>query len=80
MTMGLTNAFVTFQRCMSKVLDGFLDKFALVYLDDILIYSENEEDHKPHVKTEVDRLRRNKIFNFTKEKFQILISFNFELS
>ena len=46
MTMGLTNAFVTFQRCMSKVLDGFLDKFALVYLDDILIYSENEEDHK----------------------------------
>ena len=61
MAMGLTNACATFQRCMSKVLDGFLDKFALVYLDDILIYSENEEDHKRHVKMVVDRLRRNNL-------------------
>jgi hypothetical protein len=45
MAMGLCNSGATFSRLMAKVLDGYLDLFTLVYLDDILIFSDNLEDH-----------------------------------
>ncbi|KAH7461789.1 hypothetical protein FOMA001_g18899 [Fusarium oxysporum f. sp. matthiolae] len=49
MPFGLTNAPATFQRMINNVLRQYLDIFVVCYLDDILIFSDNEEDHKEHV-------------------------------
>jgi hypothetical protein len=59
---GLTNAPPTFQALMNKILGDFLDKFVMVYLDDILIYSKNQEDHAKHVKLVLDKLRANQLW------------------
>jgi Reverse transcriptase (RNA-dependent DNA polymerase)/RNase H-like domain found in reverse transcriptase/Integrase zinc binding domain/Integrase core domain/Chromo (CHRromatin Organisation MOdifier) domain/Retroviral aspartyl protease len=54
---GLTNGPATYQRYMNDVLFDYLDDFCTAYLDDILIYSENEEEHELHVKKVLQRLR-----------------------
>jgi transposase InsO family protein len=51
MPFGLTNAPATFQELINNVLRAHLDIFVVAYLDDILVYSENEEDHVEHVRT-----------------------------
>ena len=50
MPFGLTNAPATFMRLMNNTLRECLDIFAVVYLDDILVYSESEEEHVKHMK------------------------------
>ena len=50
MPFGLTNAPAAFQRLMNNVLSDLLDIGILVYLDDILIYSDTLEDHRCHVR------------------------------
>jgi hypothetical protein len=58
MSFGLKNAPATFQRLMSQeVLVGYLHDFALVYLDDVIIYSRTEEDHLIHVAKVLERLQ-----------------------
>jgi hypothetical protein len=57
MPMGLTNAPATFQSFINNVLREFLDDFAEVYLDDILIHSKNKKEHKEHVQKVLQRLR-----------------------
>jgi hypothetical protein len=47
---GLTNAPTTFMSLMNNVLNKFLDRFVLVFIDDILIYSKSREEHEEHVK------------------------------
>jgi hypothetical protein len=51
MPFGLTNAPATFQELINNVLRAHLDIFVIAYLDDILVYSENMEDHVEHVRT-----------------------------
>jgi hypothetical protein len=57
MPMGLTNACATFQRMMNKVFDGLIGQCCFVYLDDIIVFSTEVEDHRKHVKMIINRLR-----------------------
>ena len=56
MPFGLANAPATFQAYVNKALSDLLDVCVVVYLDDILIYSNSEEDHEPHVHTVLEHL------------------------
>ena len=47
--LGLCNAPSTFQCLMNNVLGDYVDKFVLVYLDDILVYSRTKDEHKAHL-------------------------------
>ena len=53
----LTNRLATYQRYINNVLFNYLNKFYTAYLDDILIYSDNELEHQVHVKKVLERLR-----------------------
>ena len=46
---GLTNALATFMCLMNSVLSKYLDKFFLVFVDEILVYSKNREEHEEHL-------------------------------
>ncbi len=61
MPMGLTSAPATFQRLMNEVLRPLLDKCVVVYLDDILIYSETPEEHLRHVRQVLELLRAHSL-------------------
>ena len=56
MPFGLTNAPASFQRWMNEILSEYLDIFCVAYLDDILIFSQNLEDHRRHVQTILKRV------------------------
>jgi len=48
---GLTNTPVVFMDLMNRVFSSYLDKFVIVFIDDILIYSKNWEEHAKHLRT-----------------------------
>ncbi|GBG59707.1 hypothetical protein CBR_g54812 [Chara braunii] len=60
MPFGLTNAPTTFQAAMTMEFRGMLDWFVLIYLDDILVYSRNLDEHIVHLRAVLDRLRTTK--------------------
>ena len=76
---GLTNAPATFMCLVNSVFSKYLDKFVLVFLDEILIYSKNEEEHEEHLRIALQLLREhNKLFaklskcDFYKDKIHYL--------
>ena len=62
MPFGLTNAPTAFQRFMNDIFSDLLDVSMIIYLDDILIYSNNPADHKKHVCEVLHRLRENGLY------------------
>ena len=62
MPFGLTNAPATFQAYINKLLTGLIDKFFVVYLDNILIYLDSQPEHLDHVKQVLERLRRFRLY------------------
>ena len=70
MSFGLTNAPAHFMYLMNSVFMLELDKFVVVFIDDILIYSKNEEEHAEHLRIVLQRLREHKLYaKFTKCEF-----------
>jgi hypothetical protein len=59
---GLTNAPATFMCLMNNVLNKFMDKFVLVFIDDILIYSRNREEHEEHLRIILQVLRKHHLY------------------
>jgi hypothetical protein len=62
MSFELANASTTFQSYINFVLRKFLNVFVVIYLNDILIYSQNEEEHTNHVQFVLKQLRKYKLF------------------
>jgi hypothetical protein len=70
MSFGLTNALAYFMYLMNSVFMPKLDKFMVVFIDDILVYSENEVDHVEHLRIVLTRLRKHKLYaKFSKCEF-----------
>src|SRR6266540_5297796 len=70
MPFRLTNASATFQRLMNYVLHDYLNNFVVVYLDDILVYSDTFEEHLVHLRKVFDKLREaNLVIKLKKCKF-----------
>jgi hypothetical protein len=70
MSFGLTNTPAHFMYLMNSVFMPELDKFVVVFIDDILIFSKNEEEHAEHLRIVLQRLREHKLYaKFSKCKF-----------
>ena len=70
MSFGLTNALAHFMYLMNSVFMPELDKFVVVFIDDILIYSKNKKEHAEHLRVVLTRLREHQLYaKFSKCEF-----------
>nr|AAV43974.1 putative polyprotein [Oryza sativa Japonica Group] len=70
MSFGLTNALAFFMNLMNKVFMEYLDKFVVVFIDDILIYSKTKEEHEEHLRLALEKLREHQLYaKFSKCEF-----------
>nr|AAX95143.1 retrotransposon protein, putative, Ty3-gypsy sub-class [Oryza sativa Japonica Group]ABA92434.1 retrotransposon protein, putative, Ty3-gypsy subclass [Oryza sativa Japonica Group] len=70
MSFGLTNAPAFFMNLMNKAFMEYLDKFVVVFIDDILIYSRTKEEHEEHLRLALEKLREHQLYaKFSKCEF-----------
>jgi hypothetical protein len=70
MSFGLTNALAYFMYLMNKVFMEYLDKFIVVFINDILIFSKTEEEHEKRPRLVLEKLRSNQMYaKFSKCEF-----------
>ncbi|GJU39625.1 putative nucleotidyltransferase, ribonuclease H [Tanacetum coccineum] len=70
MPFGLTNAPAVFMDLMNRIFHEFLDKFVIVFIDDILVFSKSKEEHEDHLRTVLQILRQEKLYaKFSKCEF-----------
>ena len=62
MRFAVTSASAQCMNMMNDLLGEYLDKFVLVFLDDVLIYSANPQDHADHLRKVLDKLREHQLF------------------
>ncbi|CAJ2645092.1 unnamed protein product [Trifolium pratense] len=62
MPFGVTNAPGVFMEYMNRIFHSFLDKFVVVFIDDILVYSKSEEEHKEHLRIVLQILKEKKLY------------------
>nr|GFC29997.1 hypothetical protein [Tanacetum cinerariifolium] len=72
MPFGLTNAPAVLMDLMNRVCKPYLDKFMIVFIDDILIYSKDEKEHEEHLKAILELLKKKELYaKFSKCEFWI---------
>jgi hypothetical protein len=72
MSFGLTNAPAYFMNLMNKVFMEYLDRFVVVFIDDILIYSKSDSDHEEHLRLVLQKLQDNQLYaKYSKCEFWI---------
>ncbi|GKA40728.1 putative nucleotidyltransferase, ribonuclease H [Tanacetum coccineum] len=72
MLFGLTNTLAIFMDLMNRVCKPYLDKFVIVFIDDILIYSKNKQEHEEHLKLILELLKKEELYaKFSKCDFCI---------
>ena len=70
MPFGLTNALAAFMDLMQMMFQPYLDQFAVVFMDDILIYSQSEWEHEYHLRIVLQLLRDRQLYaKFSKCEF-----------
>ena len=62
MPFGMTNALAAFMDLMHRVFQPYLDRFIVVFIDDILIYSKSEEEYEGHLKIVLQVLRDHQLY------------------
>jgi hypothetical protein len=77
MSFSLNNASATFRDLMHRVFIPYLDKFGVIFINDILIYSKSLDEHAEHLKSVLEKLREHQLFaKFSKYEFWLdLLSF-----
>ncbi|KAL9374753.1 hypothetical protein Peur_031632 [Populus x canadensis] len=70
MSFGLTNAPAAFMDLMNRVFGQFIDRFVIVFIDDILVYSRSREEHEQHLRMVLQTLRDHQLYGkFSKSEF-----------
>src|SRR3954462_13361361 len=62
MPFGVTNAPGVFMEYMNRIFHSYLDKFVVVFIDDIIIYSKSEEEHAEHLRVVLELLKEKKLY------------------
>jgi hypothetical protein len=70
MSFGFTNAPTPFMDLMNRVFGQFIDRFVIVFIDDILVYSRSREEHEQHLRMVLQTLRDHQLYDkFSKSEF-----------